>query len=42
MWFVLESLGTMPEDALEEAGDMLVEGLWRLIPDCEVQRQRVS
>lgn len=42
MWFVLEALETMPEAALEEAGDMLVEGLQSLAPNCEVLRQRIS
>ncbi|MBJ6128516.1 B3/B4 domain-containing protein [Microvirga splendida] len=42
MWFILEALGTMPENALDEAGDMLVQGLSQLMPGCEIQRQRVS
>ncbi|MBO1905332.1 B3/4 domain-containing protein [Microvirga sp. 3-52] len=42
MWFILEALGTMPEDALEEAGGMLVQGLSQLMPGCEIRKQRVS
>ena len=38
MWFVLESLGTMPQDALEEAADLLADGLHRLLPGCDIQR----
>jgi DNA/RNA-binding domain of Phe-tRNA-synthetase-like protein len=41
MWFVPERLGTMPEAALEEAGDALVEGLRRMLPSCEVRRSLV-
>lgn len=42
MWFVLESLETMPEDALAEASDMLIEGLNTLMPDCLVFAQRIA
>jgi DNA/RNA-binding domain of Phe-tRNA-synthetase-like protein len=42
MWFVLESLETMPEGALAEASDMLVEGLKTLMPDCLVFVQRIA
>ncbi|MDC9837527.1 B3/B4 domain-containing protein [Rhizobium binxianense] len=41
MWFILESLATMPEEALEEAGDMLVSGLRELAPGCDVYRQKI-
>ena len=41
MWFILESLGKMPQEALEEAGNMLVSGLRQLAPGCEVVRQKV-
>ncbi|CAN7714832.1 B3/4 domain-containing protein [Phyllobacterium sp. LjRoot231] len=41
MWFILESLATMPEEALEEAGNMLVSGLRQLAPGCEVYRQKI-
>ncbi|AGA08623.1 hypothetical protein CN151_28160 [Sinorhizobium meliloti] len=42
MWFVLESLETMPGGALAEASDMLVEGLNTLMPDCLVFAQRIA
>ncbi|MBY5361853.1 B3/4 domain-containing protein [Rhizobium leguminosarum] len=41
MWFILESLATMPEEALEEAADMLVNGLRQLAPSCEVYRHKI-
>ncbi|OWK25492.1 hypothetical protein AJ87_09725 [Rhizobium yanglingense] len=41
MWFILESLASMPEEALVEAGNMLVGGLRQLAPGCEVYRQKV-
>lgn len=42
MWFLLESLETMPENALEEAGDMLTDGLSRLMPGCGILKQKLS
>lgn len=33
MWFVLERLDPMPVEALQDAGRMLVDDLWRLSPD---------
>ncbi|PKA45076.1 B3/B4 domain-containing protein [Rhizobium sullae] len=42
MWFVLESLETMPDDALAEASDMLVDGLETLMPGCSVFAQRIA
>ena len=39
MWFVLEALGSMPEDALAEAADMLCDGLLRLMPGADILRQ---
>lgn len=42
MWFILESLPTMPEDALVEAAAMLSRGLEQLMPGCAIDRQRVS
>ncbi|OJY78659.1 MAG: hypothetical protein BGP09_02190 [Rhizobium sp. 60-20] len=42
MWFILESLRSMPEEALDEAGDMLANGLKLLMPGCEIQRQKIS
>ncbi|EJC71647.1 hypothetical protein Rleg10DRAFT_0021 [Rhizobium leguminosarum bv. trifolii WSM2012] len=41
MWFILESLATMPEEALEGAADMLVNGLRQLAPGCEVYRHKI-
>jgi len=41
MWFILESLGEMPEEALEEAANMLVKGLRQLAPGCEIHRQKL-
>ncbi|WP_416068753.1 B3/4 domain-containing protein (plasmid) [Rhizobium sp. YTUHZ045] len=41
MWFILESLETMPEEALEAAADMLVSGLRQLAPGCDVYRQNL-
>ncbi|MER9303650.1 B3/4 domain-containing protein [Mesorhizobium sp. M0293] len=42
IWFVLESLETMPEGALADASDMLVEGLNMLMPDCLVFARRIA
>jgi len=42
MWFILESLGSMPDEALEEAANMLAGGLRQLAPRCEIYRQRVG
>jgi DNA/RNA-binding domain of Phe-tRNA-synthetase-like protein len=36
MWFVLESLHTMPLDALDEAANALEAGLRTLIPGCTI------
>jgi DNA/RNA-binding domain of Phe-tRNA-synthetase-like protein len=36
MWFVMEALETMPTEALHDAGNLLIEGLRKLIPGCEV------
>ena len=42
MWFVLESLAAMPERALVEASEMLVEELKTLMPGCLVSTQRIA
>lgn len=42
MWFVLESLDTMPEDALQEATSMLVEGLQGLMPGSVISSMRIA
>ncbi|MEY9165513.1 DNA/RNA-binding domain of Phe-tRNA-synthetase-like protein [Sinorhizobium fredii] len=34
-------MATMPEEALEEAGNMLVSGLRALAPGCDVYRQKI-
>lgn len=39
MWFVLERLAPMPLAALDEAGDMLVEGVRALAPGLSVERE---
>lgn len=41
MWFILESLATMPEEALEDAANMLVSGFRQLAPGCEVYRHKI-
>jgi DNA/RNA-binding domain of Phe-tRNA-synthetase-like protein len=35
MWFVIERLGPLPLDALQEVGDALVRGVQRLAPDAQ-------
>ncbi|MCJ8054629.1 B3/4 domain-containing protein [Shinella curvata] len=42
MWFILESLGTMPEWALEEAGNMLVNGLAQLAPGSQITTRVIA
>lgn len=42
MWFILESLGTMPEAALEQAGTDLTAGLSRLMPGCRILKRRIA
>ncbi|TGR65702.1 hypothetical protein EN837_22870 [bacterium M00.F.Ca.ET.194.01.1.1] len=42
MWFILESLGTMPASALEEAGNMLVSGLTQLAPGSRIERRTLA
>ncbi|MGU3576701.1 B3/4 domain-containing protein [Brucellaceae bacterium C25G] len=42
MWFVLEALGTMPDDALREASSMLINGLKELAPGCVVTDSWIS
>lgn len=38
MWFILESLPEMPLEALQEAGDCLIDGLQRMMPGMTVAR----
>jgi DNA/RNA-binding domain of Phe-tRNA-synthetase-like protein len=42
MWFILESLETMPGAVLEEASDMLVDGLNALMPSSLIERRRIG
>lgn len=42
MWFILESLGTMPANALEDAGNMLVDGLSQLAPGSQIERRTIA
>ncbi len=42
MWFVLESLETMPIDALDEAASFLELGLRTLIPGCVTARETIA
>ncbi|GAA4007557.1 B3/4 domain-containing protein [Sphingomonas swuensis] len=42
MWFVLEALQTMPDTALDAAGDAMCQGLRALLPTCEIRRHEVS
>jgi len=42
MWFVLESLDTMPMDALEEAAIALEAELRTLIPGCTITRETMA
>lgn len=42
MWFILESLSAMPQSALHEAGDQLVEGLRVMMPDGHIDMTLVS
>jgi DNA/RNA-binding domain of Phe-tRNA-synthetase-like protein len=42
MWFVLESLDTMPQQALDDAASMLVDGLKVLMPGCTISRKQIS
>lgn len=37
MWFILESLPAMPEEALNEAGDQLIKGLQLMMPGAVIE-----
>lgn len=37
MWFVLEALGPMPDEALDRARIMLVDGLLSLSPGAHIE-----
>lgn len=38
MWFVLERLPAMPAEALQQAGDMLEQGIRQMMPDAVISR----
>ena len=42
MWFILEALETMPDEALAEATNGLVEGLNALMPGCAMLSQTIA
>lgn len=42
MWFILESLPSMPLSALQEAGDELVSNLQRLMPGSTAHLQLIE
>lgn len=42
MWFILESLPAMPLDALQEAGDRMIEGLRQMMPGAEIHQQLIG
>ena len=42
MWFILESLPEMPLEALQQAGDALIQGLEAMMPGAAVQRQLIG
>lgn len=42
MWFVLESLDTMPQQALDDAASMLVDGLKALMPGCKISCTQIG
>lgn len=37
MWFILESLPSMPIEALTDAGDKLIEGLHKMMPGAQIE-----
>lgn len=41
MWFILESLPTMPDDALHEASEKLMEGLKIMMPGSELSAAKL-
>jgi DNA/RNA-binding domain of Phe-tRNA-synthetase-like protein len=42
MWFILESLGAMPIEALHEARDRLVAGLGEMSPGAKIEARIIS
>jgi DNA/RNA-binding domain of Phe-tRNA-synthetase-like protein len=42
MWFILESLGPMPIEALQEASDKLVNGLQAMSPQAQIEARLIK
>ena len=42
MWFILESLPAMPQEALQQAGDAFIAGLQRMMPGATIKTQYLS
>lgn len=42
MWFILESLPSMPLSALQEAGDRLIEGLRQMMPAARIEHELIG
>lgn len=42
MWFILESLPEMPPEALQQAGDALIQGLAAMMPGATIQQQLIG
>lgn len=42
MWFILESLPAMPLEALNQAGDQLIEGLQQMMPAAVIEQQLIG
>lgn len=42
MWFVLEALPSMPGEALQAAGDALIDGLQKMMPGARIDTQMVE
>ncbi|OWJ98244.1 hypothetical protein B6S59_01325 [Pseudomonas sp. A46] len=42
MWFILESLPEMPLEALQQAGDELIEGLLLMMPEAKVEKHLIA
>jgi DNA/RNA-binding domain of Phe-tRNA-synthetase-like protein len=42
MWFILESLPAMPLEALNQAGDQLIQGLQQMMPGAVIEKQLIE
>lgn len=42
MWFILESLPAMPLEALNEAGEQLIQGLLQMMPGAIIEKQLIG